>query len=56
MPQDSPTALKHQSKPKALTSLLQARQNSTPIPPGMQEKMAAVSVSHLGPPQALISC
>jgi hypothetical protein len=42
MPQDSSNPQKAPSRQKPLTSLLQSRQNATPIPPGMQEKMAAV--------------
>ncbi|KAJ7045676.1 putative PBS2-tyrosine protein kinase [Mycena alexandri] len=38
---------------KALTSLLSARQNATPIPPGMQEKMAAFANSKRGHTPAL---
>ncbi|KAJ6499138.1 kinase-like protein [Mycena sanguinolenta] len=41
-------ALKPQAKPKALTSLLQPRQNSTPMPPGIQEKMAAFANAKRG--------
>ncbi|KAJ7680483.1 putative PBS2-tyrosine protein kinase [Mycena polygramma] len=46
--QDSTASLRPPSKPKALTSLLQQRQNATPIPPGMQEKMAAFANAKRG--------
>ncbi|KAJ7703039.1 kinase-like domain-containing protein [Mycena rosella] len=41
MPESSSPVVTRPQKPKTLTSLLQTRPNATPIPPSMQEKMAA---------------
>ncbi|KAJ6625475.1 kinase-like domain-containing protein [Mycena sp. CBHHK59/15] len=54
MPEDpsSPVVARTQ-KPKALTSLLQSRQGATPIPPGMQAKMAAFANAKRGAAQSV---
>ncbi|KAJ7497450.1 kinase-like protein [Mycena latifolia] len=53
MPDSPSPVVARAQKPKALTSLLQPRQHSTPIPPGMQEKMAAFANAKRGNPPTL---
>ncbi|KAJ7287793.1 kinase-like protein [Mycena rebaudengoi] len=49
MPEEPSPVVARTQKPKALTSLLQSRQNATPIPPGMQAKMEAFAKAKRGP-------